>query len=525
MISCLLITGDPSRFELLKQSVRSFRRQTHVNRELVICSDGPRDYGEKLLLYIDSLGDARIRLEISTQKLSLGAIRNVSVGCADGTFVCQWDDDDLYDPLRLEVQLQTIYSTKAQASVLARWMIWWPNLNKLSISCYRDWEGSLLWERSLMPRYPDNDKGEDSIGMEKLRQSIRIVRIDMPRLYIYIIHGANTFEPEHFNHHWKESTYRWEDNDTLCIEQELNRRIPIIKYGKLVDANGPLTSIHNQKTTKTYPEKPKDPKVLILTPIRDATNHIYRYMSLLERINYDKERLSIALLEGDSNDKTFSELNKLRPQFEQRFRRVDVIRKHFYPPTRTEPKWQTSIQRERRERLAKIRNYLLMAALRDEDWVLWLDVDVCDYPADLIHQLIESGRDIVTANCLGPTGSAYDLNSFRKKPSLPRQVKAAFTSTNHMRRTSEDDQLIDGLWQPPKGFGRDYVDAFRSHSLIELDAIGGTVLMVRAELHRQGLNFPAFPVEGLIETEGFSIVARKMGIRSWALPQLLVHHS
>ena len=65
----------------------------------------------------------------------------------------------------------------------------------------------------------------------------------------------------------------------------------------------------------------------------------------------------------------------------------------------------------------------------------------------------------------------------------------------------------------------------RSQPLIELDAVGGTVLLFRAELHRQGLNFPAYPVEGFIETEALSKVARSLGIRSWALPQLLVHHA
>lgn len=68
------------------------------------------------------------------------------------------------------------------------------------------------------------------------------------------------------------------------------------------------------------------------------------------------------------------------------------------------------------------------------------------------------------------------------------------------------------------------MNAFRTQPLIELDAVGGTVLLIRAELHRQGLNFPAYPVEGLIETEALSEVARKLGVRSWALPQLLVRH-
>ena len=84
--------------------------------------------------------------------------------------------------------------------------------------------------------------------------------------------------------------------------------------------------------------------------------------------------------------------------------------------------------------------------------------------------------------------------------------------------------MVDGLYQPPVGFGRHYVNHFRAQPLVELDAVGATVLLVRADLHRQGLNFPSYPTNGLIETEAFSLVARAQGVRSWALPQLIVRH-
>ena len=155
--------------------------------------------------------------------------------------------------------------------------------------------------------------------------------------------------------------------------------------------------------------------------------------------------------------------------------------------------------------------------------MLWLDVDVCDYPADLIHQLLAAGREIVTANCLGSNGCAYDLNSFRRQLPSERVVRDGAT-VDDVNGSMGVDHLVDGLWQPPPGAGRDYVNAFRTQPLIELDSVGGTVLLIRAELHRQGLNFPAYPVEGLIETEALSEVARKLGVRSWALPQLLVRH-
>lgn len=519
LISCLMVTSG--RTHQAAMAIECFLAQTYPNRELIVVDDDPKSELENL---IRKIGSCNIRhIKLTYKKHLLGRLRNIALDNAHGKYICQWDDDDLYDPLRLEVQWQTLISTDSQASVLARWMIWWPHLQKLAISGYRDWEGSLLCERSLMPRYPDIKRGEDTIVMEKLRKSIRIARIDMPRLYVYINHGENTFTSSHFEDQWRLSTYSWQANDAFSMEYELNRRIPILNYKKMIKAITLGAIAKDEQNKLDNSSKPKDPKVLILTPIRDATQYLEKYISLLENVDYNKERLSIALLEGDSQDGTYSQLNKLRLRFEKRFKQVKIYRKNFYPLLRTGDRWETSLQRERRERLAKTRNHLLMNALHDEDWVLWLDVDVCDYPADLIHQLIDSGRDIVTANCLGSTGASFDLNSFRMKSSFKTEVDGGISS-EFVKGTSADDYCIDGLWQPPKGIGRDYVEAFKPYSIVELDSVGGTVLMVRADLHRQGLNFPTYPVEGFIETEGLSMVARKMGIRSWGLPQLVVRH-
>jgi hypothetical protein len=90
------------------------------------------------------------------------------------------------------------------------------------------------------------------------------------------------------------------------------------------------------------------------------------------------------------------------------------------PPDR--PRWAREIQLERRTVLAKSRNHLLFAALNDEDWVLWLDVDVIDYPPDVLSRLIATGKDIVTPHCVtrrgGPT---FDLNAWSRHGRLHLQ--------------------------------------------------------------------------------------------------------
>ena len=67
-------------------------------------------------------------------------------------------------------------------------------------------------------------------------------------------------------------------------------------------------------------------------------------------------------------------------------------------------------------------------------------------------------------------------------------------------------------------------DAFASGK-VRLDGIGGTVVLVRARLHRQGLNFPTFVVNHALETEGLAQVALRMGVQPWGLTDVVVRHA
>lgn len=249
-----------------------------------------------------------------------------------------------------------------------------------------------------------------------------------------------------------------------------------------------------------------EPRILILTPVKNATRHLATYMQSLERLDFPRDSLGIGLLEGDSGDGTYEALLALRPRLEARFGRVGIWKRDYgfhIPPG--VPRWTPAYQLQRRAVLARSRNQLLMRALTDEDWVLWLDVDVVSYPRDLLRRLLSYERDILHPNCvLEPGGRSFDLNAWCNKGAA-------------------------GLGDL-RGTGRP----------VRLDSVGGTVLLVKADLHRDGLIFPPFrygvtsphirdvhPVwgKGEIETEGFGIMARDMGHQCWGLPDLEVVHA
>src|SRR5437763_639348 len=143
------------------------------------------------------------------------------------------------------------------------------------------------------------------------------------------------------------------------------------------------------------------PALLILTPIKNAACHAGTYFAAIQELTYPKDRISIACLESDSEDGTFEVFRTRLEELSGSYRRTAVFQKHFdFRLPQDMPRYATHFQVERRIILAKSRNHLLFRALQDEDWVLWLDADVVEYPAGIIERLLETGKDIVQPNCV-----------------------------------------------------------------------------------------------------------------------------
>lgn len=226
LVSCLMVTRGrlfPSRF-----AIECFQRQTYANRELLIVIDDP---GCELIPYVAGLKDERIRLvEVAAGTRILGELRNISVASARGEYVCQWDDDDLYAPERIQIQLAALLSTHSFACVLRRWTLWWPETNRLAISGIRLWEGSILALKRVLPPYPALRRGEDTEMMALLTQRERVLSLEAPNLYIYIHHGSNTFGEQHFFNIYNLSRQRWISAAYWTRLDSLADRLPVRDY-------------------------------------------------------------------------------------------------------------------------------------------------------------------------------------------------------------------------------------------------------------------------------------------------------
>jgi glycosyltransferase involved in cell wall biosynthesis len=199
LISCLCVSHNSTR--QLQRAIKCFKAQTYPDKELIIVYESDNREIKEL---VKSISDKQIICkEVASQpKLPLGTLRNLSVSNSNGKYICQWDDDDWYSADRLQVQYQAVTQHCKVASMLIYWLMFdATNLNAY-LSPFRLWEGSILCEKSAINdeiNYASLEKGEDTILLGKLLETNCIFPIIKPSLYIYVFHGNNTWDFNHFN--------------------------------------------------------------------------------------------------------------------------------------------------------------------------------------------------------------------------------------------------------------------------------------------------------------------------------------
>lgn len=227
LVSCLMVTrGDPHR---VSQSIKCFMRQSISSKELVVVTDAdPKKLSAvKTQFSVENIKWIFIK---ECHSLTLGELRNISIECAKGKYIAQWDDDDIYDPSRLFKQIEAIKKSNVSACMLIRWTVWWPSKNRLFISGKRRWEGSLVCDRSVMPKYPSLSKGEDTPLIDNLLVNNKVILLDAPHLYIYVIHGANTWDDRHFEKIFNGATFNVILNYYNQALDELSQRVDIYNH-------------------------------------------------------------------------------------------------------------------------------------------------------------------------------------------------------------------------------------------------------------------------------------------------------
>jgi len=152
-------------------------------------------------------------------------------------------------------------------------------------------------------------------------------------------------------------------------------------------------------------------RVLLLTPLRDAAQHINDYFDLISQLTYPHHLIDLAFLVGDSTDDTMAVLAKELERVQTAkadnlpFRSATIVQKDFEKNTDThlsqnvEERHGFAAQGPRRKAMGRARNYLLYTALKPEhSWVYWRDVDIKDSPSKILEDFMAHDRDILVPN-------------------------------------------------------------------------------------------------------------------------------
>jgi hypothetical protein len=478
MISCVTVAAGTAGLDL---ALECFRRQTHANSELIVlCADldGPAARIAK------GAGRSDIKV-IAAPAIDEAGLLAHGAEHAAGHVICRWDAGQLHDAKRLEIQLQVLRRTGAHACMLKRSLAWRPGDSRLAITAESPQASSLMWIKGAI-------SAAALAAPERITDEARVAAFDLPRLQLKVcVSSDDSFEAT-----WAGASARFEADRCDAVVDELAKRLPTAMA---------RPRVRSAEVRRGAPAG----EVLVLTPIKDGRRFLPRYFELIDRLDAGGAPLSIAFIEGDSRDGTYEALEAQLAAARHRFARVVLLQQHDGLEIRGSRR-VAAVQRERRAAIARARNRLLAGALGDAEWALWLDVDVVDYPSDLLRRLRAADKDIVAAHCVHASGGTFDLNTFVFANGATRGDPA---------------YLVDGLSQPPRGVGRRYLEDFADEELVRVDSVGGAALLVRAQLHRDGLNFPAFSYGGYIETEGLAMMASDQGYECWALPQLRITHA
>ena len=212
LVSCLLVTLPvPQRFAFACASIEAFCAQTYQNKEMVLVINGGTEDGRRLLReHVLSLNRPNIRMVEHGGELSLGALRNISVENAAGDIHCQWDDDDLHHPERLQRQVEALLQGGFDALFLQEVMQYFPESDKIY---WTNWSatpagghpGTLMARATTTIHYPvvgqDAHLGEDLRVALALKAQAKVGYLSaMPHLFVYVSHGKNSWNSDHHRH-------------------------------------------------------------------------------------------------------------------------------------------------------------------------------------------------------------------------------------------------------------------------------------------------------------------------------------
>lgn len=295
----------------------------------------------------------------------------------------------------------------------------------------------------------------------------------------------------------------------------------------------PVTRYNLNNVTITADPIGNREAVLILTPM---ARFYQEYWDNLLKLDYPHDLITLGFIlpktkEGNAATTALqaqiAKTQRWGPEA-LRFKSIVILRQDFDQPIQSQDeaeRHKMQNQKPRRAAMSKARNSLLFTTLGPQtSWVLWLDADIIETPPTLIQDLASHDRPVIVPNCFQRYRDAeskkmeerpYDFNSWQDSEIAQKMGE----------QMSREDILLEGYHDMPTYrtlMAYMTSDDKNPRHEVLLDGVGGTALLVKADVHRDGAMFPPFSFYHLIETEGFAKMAKRLGWQPYGLPNYKV---
>lgn len=115
-----VVTPTYKRHQYLKNAIDSVLAQTYTDFEMIVVDDNPVGSEERKLTeeVIKEVTDIRVHYVQNEKNLGGAGSRNVAIDLAKGEYIAFLDDDDMYLPDRLKVQVEAIMANNWDVCVM-----------------------------------------------------------------------------------------------------------------------------------------------------------------------------------------------------------------------------------------------------------------------------------------------------------------------------------------------------------------------------------------------------------------------
>lgn len=153
-------------------------------------------------------------------------------------------------------------------------------------------------------------------------------------------------------------------------------------------------------------------------------------------------------------------------------------------------------------------NQGLIGADADTEFVLLVDGQVREIPADAIERMLAARRPVVAANCVDEAGADADPALFRYKDG--GSFKVLYKDGGRVGRVQRQPNFRKRLSEQ------------KVFSVLPIDGVGESFVLVRRDVIEAGVHFAETPYKLHLGGEAFGIMARDKGFEVAGLPGLRV---